>query len=569
MSAIRFHPRPPGDVEALPATLPPLLRRLYASRGVRAEELSLELARLLPPQMKGLDAAATLLHQAIDAGRHIVIAGDYDADGATATALAVLGLRRLGATRVSYVVPDRFRMGYGLSPALAELAAAQGAELLVTVDNGIASLAGVARAQALGMQVLITDHHLPGPELPAAEVIVNPNQPGCPFGSRHLAGVGVMFYVLMALRARLREAGRYAQDAEPALAEWLDLVALGTVADVVRLDANNRILVAQGLRRIQAARCRPGILALLDVAGRSPERISSLDLGFVLGPRINAAGRLDDIRIGIECLLADSLEQARPLAQALDAYNRERRSIESGMRAEAEALSADLSADGAALCLFDPGWHEGVVGLVASRIKDQCHRPVIAFARAQEPGQLKGSGRTIPGLHLRDALAAVDARHPGLITRFGGHAMAAGLSLPETALPAFSAAFEAICQAWLSPADREQRLEHDGTLAADELSLDAARELETAGPWGQGFPEPLFWGRFVVLDCRLLGAEQQHARYRLRGEVGAALSAIHFNAGSAARAGETIEAVYRCGINRYQGRETLELQIVQLAERAQ
>lgn len=570
VSAARFQPRSPGDAQALPTTLSPLLRRLYASRGVRApEELSLELTRLLPPRMKGLDAAAALLHQAIDGGRQIVIAGDYDADGATATALAVLGLQRLGAAPVRYVVPDRFRMGYGLSPALAELAAEQGAQLLVTVDNGIASLAGVARARALGMQVLITDHHLPGPQLPAADAIVNPNQPGCSFGSRHLAGVGVMFYVLLALRARLRAAGRFAADAGPALAELLDLVALGTVADVVRLDANNRILVAQGLRRIQAARCRPGILALLEVAGRTPERLGSLDLGFVLGPRINAAGRLDDIRVGIECLLADSVEQARPLAQALDAYNRERRSIESGMRAEAEALSADVSADTAALCLFDPGWHEGVVGLVASRIKDQSQRPVIAFARAQEPGQLKGSGRTVPGLHLRDALAAVDARHPGLITRFGGHAMAAGLTLPEAALTSFSAAFEAVCQDWLSPQDREQRIEHDGALDAAELSLECARELETAGPWGQGFPEPLFWGRFTVLDCRLLGAGQLHARYRLRTDTGPVLSAVHFNAGETPRPGEQVEAVYRCGINRYQGREQLELQIVQLAERAQ
>jgi single-stranded-DNA-specific exonuclease len=550
-----------GDAVGLNTTLHPVLRRVYAARGIRADaDLPLELRCLLAPEgLLGIDAAAALLADAIAAGRRIVIAGDYDADGATATALAVLGLRALGAAGVDYVVPNRFTMGYGLSPALVELARAKGAELLVTVDNGIASLAGVAAAQAAGLPVLVTDHHLAGQELPMAAAIVNPNQPGCGFASKHLAGVGVMFYVLLALRARLRAAGRFAGRAEPNLAELLDLVALGTVADVVRLDHNNRILVAQGLRRIQAGRARPGLLALLGAAGRDPAYVNSGDLGFVLGPRLNAAGRLEDMALGIECLLAATSEVAQPLAAQLDALNRERRDIEAQMRDEALELVADNAAVGVGL--FDPAWHEGVVGLVASRVKERLHRPVIAFARAAEDGLLKGSGRSIAGLHLRDALAEVDTRHPGLILRFGGHAMAAGLSLPEAALETFRAAFDQVCQAHLDAEDLEQVLETDGELAAGELQLDTAHLLEQGGPWGQGFPEPRFEGAFQVAELRRLGADGRHIKYRLRLPDGGLVEALDFNGAERAVEGGTVRLVYHLGVNRYRGLESLEMRI--------
>lgn len=554
--------RPAGDANGLSSALHPVLRRIYAARGIHNDaDLPLELRALLPPDsLLGMEAAAALLADAIAAGRRIVIAGDYDADGATATAVAVLGLRALGAAGVDYVVPNRFTMGYGLSPPLVELARSKGAELLVTVDNGIASLAGVAAAHAAGLPVLVTDHHLAGPELPAAAAIVNPNQPGCGFASKHLAGVGVMFYVLLALRARLRGAGHFAGRAEPNLAELLDLVALGTVADVVRLDHNNRILVAQGLARIRAGRARPGLLALLAAAGRDHRHASSGDLGFVLGPRLNAAGRLEDMALGIECLLAPTPAAAQPLAAQLDGLNRERRDIEAQMRDEALELAADNSAVG--VCLFDPEWHEGVVGLVASRVKDRLHRPVIAFARAAEGGLLKGSGRSIPGLHLRDALVNVDARHPGLITRFGGHAMAAGLSLPEAALEAFCEAFDEECMALLEAEDLEQVLETDGELGPAELNLDTAHLLEQAGPWGQGFPEPRFEGAFDILELRHLGADGRHIKYRLRLPGGGLVEALDFNgAERLVQAGGQVRLVYHIGVNRYRGVESLEMRI--------
>jgi single-stranded-DNA-specific exonuclease len=554
--------RAAGNADALPAQLHPVLRRVYAARGVGAPELALDLAQLLPPDgLKGIDAATTLLAEAIQAGRKIVIAGDYDADGATATALGLLALRALGARQPGYVVPDRFRMGYGLSPALAELAAAQGAEVLVTVDNGIASVAGVARAKALGMTVVVTDHHLAGPELPAADAIVNPNQPGCGFASKNLAGGGVLFYVLLALRARLRAAGWFAQRAEPNLASWLDLVALGTVADVVRLDHNNRILVEQGLRRIRAGRAGPGIAALLRVAGREPDRLSATDLGFVLGPRINAAGRLDDIRLGIECLVSDSEAAAAPLAQALDRFNRERREIEAQMRDDALLQVQDDARVG--VSLFDESWHEGVVGLVASRVKEKLHRPVIAFAAAQEEGVLKGSGRSIAGLHLRDALAAIDARHPGLVQRFGGHAMAAGLTLAREHFEAFATAFDAACTQMLDAAALEQVVETDGELAPDEMALETAQALEHAGPWGQGFPAPLFEGVFEVEQARVVGADQTHAKYRLRAH-GRSLPAIDFAGAARLVPRGRVQAVYRLAVNRYNGSESVDLQLAWL-----
>ncbi|WP_367401432.1 single-stranded-DNA-specific exonuclease RecJ [Solimonas sp. SE-A11] len=560
-----IRPRPGADASGFPETLHPVLRRLYAARGVAAAQLSLELKHLLPPSgLLGIEPAAALLADAIEAGEGIVIAGDYDADGATGTALAVLGLRALGAAEVQYVVPDRFRMGYGLSPELAELAAATGAGVLVTVDNGIASIAGVQHAQELGLSVVVTDHHLPGPELPTADAIVNPNQPGCGFTSKAMAGVGVMFYLLLALRAELRSRGAFEGQAEPNLSEWLDLVALGTVADLARLDYNNRILVEQGLRRIRAGRARPGLLALLKLAGRDPARVGSTDLGFALGPRINAAGRLDDIRTGIDCLLADSEEEAQALAAQLDRFNRERRELQAQMSGEALLLSEDNESVG--VVLFEEDWHEGIVGLVASKLKERLHRPSIAFARAQEPGLLKGSARSIDGLHVRDALAAVDARQPGLIGRFGGHAMAAGLSLPEANLPAFAQAFDAICREWLSEAQLQRVLETDGELRAEELQLATALQLEHAGPWGQGFPEPMFEGHFEVLDARLIGSDGQHAKYRLRSAAGGApLTAVDFNGGERLQPPHNrLQAVFTLSVNRWQGAESLDLRIEHL-----
>ncbi len=562
MSPPTIQRRPIGTPDALPDSLHPVLRRIYAARGVRAEELALDAARLLPPSgLLGIDTAAALVAAAIREAMPVVIAGDYDADGATGVSVAVLGLRALGAARVDYVVPDRFRMGYGLSPALAELAAATGAQLLITVDSGIASNAGVQRARELGLQVVITDHHLAGAQLPAADAIVNPNQTDCGFASKHLAGVGVMFYLLLAVRARLRADGYYTMRSEPNLAELLDLVAIGTVADVVRLDYNNRILVQQGLARIRAGRARPGVTALLRVAGREPQRLSATDLGFVLGPRINAAGRLDDIRTGIECLLAADEETALGYAQQLDRFNRERREIEAQMREQALELveAADSEAPGTGISVFRDDWHEGVVGLVASKLKDRLHRPVIAFARAQEAGMLKGSGRSIAGLHLRDALAAIDAAQPALIERFGGHAMAAGLSLREAELPRFMAAFDAVCAQLLDAAALLRAIETDGELAGSELAIDTARALELAGPWGQGFAAPLFEGEFHILERRIVG--ERHLKYRLRHASGATLGAIHFGGVEHEPIDDRLRAVYRLAINRWQDRENVELVI--------
>ncbi|HWU68844.1 MAG TPA: single-stranded-DNA-specific exonuclease RecJ [Stenotrophobium sp.] len=564
MSAPLIRRRAVGHPEGLPGSLHPVLRRIYASRGVTESDLPLELRHLLPPQtLKDIDAAVSLLAGALHRDRRIIISGDYDADGATSVALAVRALRALGATSVGYVVPDRFRMGYGLSPALVDLALEQGAQLLVTVDNGIASLAGVAHARARGLDVLVTDHHLAGPELPTANAIVNPNQPGCTFDSKHLAGVGVMFYLLLALRAHLRANGGFADRAEPNLADYLDLVALGTVADVVRLDYNNRILVQQGIARIRAGHACPGVLALLQAAGRAPGDIGATDLGFVVGPRINAAGRLEDIRIGIECLLCDDAGAALEMARNLDRLNRERREIEGQMKDEALVLIEE-NGSGTGVCLFDPGWHEGVVGLVASRVKERLHRPAIAFARAAESGWLKGSARSIPGLHIRDALAAVAARNPGMIERFGGHAMAAGLTLPEKNYPAFGQAFDAVCREWLQPEQLEQVLETDGELSPPELSLDTARVLAAAGPWGQGFPEPLFEGRFGIASARQVGATQAHVKYQLHHPAGGLLTAMDFGGAERMRTSGEVQLAYRLAINRWQGRESLDLHVSDL-----
>lgn len=551
---------------ALPEEADPLLRRIFSGRGVmHADELSLELAQLLAPtELRGLPAAGAVLADAVVAGRRIVVAGDYDADGATGTALAVLGLRALGATEVDYVVPNRFTMGYGLSPALVRLAAERGAQLLLTVDNGIASLSGVAAARDLGIPVVITDHHLAGATLPAAQAIVNPNQPGCSFPSKHLAGVGVMFYVLSRVRAELQARGWFAQRARPQLAEFLDLVALGTVADVVPLDRNNRVLVAQGLARIRAGRCRPGIRALLRSAGREATALTATDLGFVLGPRINAAGRLDDIRIGIECLLASDEAAAQALAETLERINRERRALTATMSDEAR-VQVNVRDDGrVGVCLYDARWHEGVIGLVASRIKEQLHRPVIAFAPAQAPEMLKGSARSIPGLHVRDALAEVDALHPGLIERFGGHAMAAGLSLPADHLAAFRDAFDAACRRELGDGALDRRLETDGALRPEQLQVEVARRLEGISPWGQGFPEPCFDNEFEVLEARAVGSGALHVKYQFRGPGNAVINAIDFGGAGRRQTRGRVRAVYAMAVNRYNGRESLDLRILHL-----
>ncbi|MGQ0502294.1 MAG: single-stranded-DNA-specific exonuclease RecJ [Panacagrimonas sp.] len=562
--------RRPAQAHSLPGTLHPVAARVLSARGVVDEAaLNLGLGGLLPPSgLLGLAAAAERVANAILHRSGIVIAGDYDADGATGVALAVLGLRKLGAARVDYVVPNRLTMGYGLSVPLAQEAARTGASLLITVDNGIASLAGVDAARALGMQVVVTDHHLPGPELPRADTIVNPNQPGCPFASKHLAGVGVMFYLLLAVRAELRSRGAFAEGAEPNLADFLDLVALGTVADLVSLDHNNRILVTAGLSRIAAGRARPGLLALLEVSGRREGQIGAADLGFALGPRINAAGRLDDIRIGIRCLLSEDAGESFTLARELDHINRLRREMQAQMNESAlEQLLAGIHEQGHGLSLFDPGWHEGVVGLVASRVKEHANRPVVAFAQAQEPGVLKGSARSVPGLHLRDVLAAINAAEPGMIVKFGGHAMAAGLSLDESRLEAFRERFDAACRARLTQAQLERVIETDGPLAAHELGLETAAALDRAGPWGQGMPEPVFDGAFEVLQARLVGADQAHARYRVRPAGGRELVAVDFGGADRVLGSGWVRAAYALSVNRWQGTESLELRL-QHIERA-
>ncbi|HWV08519.1 MAG TPA: single-stranded-DNA-specific exonuclease RecJ, partial [Pseudomonas sp.] len=483
---MRIEPRPlPAQLPDL-GNLPPLLTRLYAARGVRSpDELDKGLARLIPyQQLKGIEAAVELLVQGLQQRQRMLIVGDFDADGATASTVGVLGLRMLGAAHVEYLVPNRFEYGYGLTPEIVAVALERRPELLITVDNGISSVDGVAAAKAAGLKVLVTDHHLPGPELPSADAIVNPNQPGCAFPSKAMAGVGVMFYVLLALRARLRQIGWFgAERAEPNLGELLDLVALGSVADVVPLDANNRILVHQGLARIRAGKARPGLRAILEVAGRDPGRITSTDLGFILGPRLNAAGRLDDMALGIECLLCDDEALARDMAVQLDQLNQDRKAIEQGMQREALAQLKDLQQDDMpfGLCLFEADWHQGVIGILASRLKERYHRPTIAFADAGE-GVLKGSARSVPGFHIRDALDAVAAKHPGLISKFGGHAMAAGLSLPQEHFGAFAVAFDAEVRRQLCEDDLTGRLLSDGSLSVEEFHLELARALRHAGP---------------------------------------------------------------------------------------
>jgi single-stranded-DNA-specific exonuclease len=534
----------------------PLLARLYAARGIaHAADLDTALSALLDPSLlKGAAEAATLLADAIAAKRRLLIVADYDCDGATACSVGVRALRAFGAD-VSYLVPNRFDYGYGLTPEVVRLAAERKPDIIITVDNGIASVEGVAEAKRLGISTLVTDHHLPGDELPAADCIVNPNQPGCGFPSKSIAGVGVMFYVMLALRAELRKRGAFNAAPEPNLAALLDLVALGTVADVVKLDRNNRILVAQGLARIRQGKLQPGLRALFRVAGRESERASTFDLGFALGPRLNAAGRLADMSLGIECLITDDIGRALNIAQQLDQLNRERRSIETDMQEQAQAFLATIDAtERASLSLYDPAWHQGVIGILASRVKDKLHRPVIAFAKGNE-GEIKGSGRSIPGLHLRDALDLVSKQAPDLLLRFGGHAMAAGLTIREGDFARFEALFEEIVRKLIDPADLTRSIETDGPLEAGYMSLESARLIERE-IWGQGFPAPIFSDEFAVESQRVL--KDRHLKLTLR-KGAARFDAIQFN--FAAGAPASVRAAYRLAVNEFNGVAGVQLML--------
>ncbi|MDB2557707.1 single-stranded-DNA-specific exonuclease RecJ [Luminiphilus sp.] len=555
-----------SELDAAP--LPRALKQIYANRGVdRLDDITLPLSQLAPPSaLKGAQAAAEMLADAIEFHASVVIVGDFDADGATSCALAVSLLKQMGLEEVTYLVPNRFEFGYGLTPEIVGIAAQYQPDVLVTVDNGIASIDGVMAAQMLGMSVIITDHHLPGDTLPEADIIVNPNQPDCTFPSKALAGVGVMFYVLTALRAELRQRGWFESMGIdiPNLADALDLVALGTVADVVPLDKNNRTLVAAGLARMRSGRARPGIEALFEVAGRDISQVSSTDLGFVAGPRLNAAGRLDDMSVGIECLLAESSASARTLATQLNDFNKERKEIERTMQTDAMALleKGDLSVgnEDFALSLFREDWHQGVVGILASRVRERFHRPTIVFAQSGD-GELKGSGRSIPGVHLRDALDRVATSTPGLITKFGGHAMAAGLSLSQDDLPRFREAFNRVVAQALKGSLPDQVTVTDGQLPQSDLTLALAEALESGGPWGQAFEAPSFEGVFTISDMRVVG--EKHLKFRLITEAGL-IDAIAFNAEVETWTRDTPKAlrcVYRPCVNEYRGDRRLQLQI--------
>jgi single-stranded-DNA-specific exonuclease len=542
----------------------PVLQRIYAARGVLSpEQAEHRLNRLLSPQhLSGMQQAVLLLAEAIRNDISIMIAGDYDCDGATGTAVAVRGLRMLGARRVDYVVPNRFIHGYGLTPELVASLPSH-AQLIVTVDNGIASMAGVAAAHARGMRVIVTDHHLPGDHLPEADAIVNPNVQGDGFPSKALAGVGVMFYVLLALRAHLREQGWFAAKAEPDLSVLLDLVALGTVADLVPLDYNNRVLVDAGMKRLRSRRGCAGILALIEASQRSAVSLCASDFAYAIGPRLNAAGRLEDMRLGVECLLTDDAAQARRYAELLSSINQERRDLQAAMVAEAEimvAAAANVDVQSVGVTLFEPSWHAGVVGLVASKLKERLHRPVIAFAPAGEddPDHLRGSARSIAGFHIRDALAVVDARHPGLIERFGGHAMAAGLSLPAQHYPRFAEAFDAVAREWLSEEQLQAILYTDGEMPAGMFTLEMARMLRYAGPWGQAFPEPVFENRFECFSWKPMG--ERHLRLSLRDPRDDVVhDAVMFNAYEGKPPPSMMRAAYELTINDWQGRESPRL----------
>jgi single-stranded-DNA-specific exonuclease len=557
--------RPSVELGGWPEGFPNLLARLYAARGATGFDLAQpRLANLLPPDlMGGMDAAVSLLADAMAANRHIVVVGDFDCDGATACAVGVRGLRMLGAGHVSYAVPNRMVHGYGLSPSLVDELAALEPDLLVTVDHGIACHAGITAAKARGWKVLVTDHHLPGDTLPPADAIVDPNVRGDAFPSKALAGVGVMFYVLLALRKHLRGQGRFG-NGEPDLSQLLDLVAVGTVADLVPLDVNNRALVSAGLRRLREGRACPGLRALIEVAQRDATRLTATDIGYAIAPRINAAGRLEDMSLGIECLVTDDPVQARDIAATLNEINGERRAVQQQMTDEAEralqAVALDAAGSSAAMCFYDAEWHPGVVGLVASKMKERLHRPVIAFAPA-EPGsdRLRGSARSIPGFHMRDALADVAACHPGLIERFGGHAMAAGLSLGLADLPAFERALNECAARLLSPELLQAEIISDGQLEAAEFNRGSAEMLRDAGPWGQGFPEPQFDGEFEVLNSRVVG--ERHLKLEL-GHAGLRLNAIHFGGWEGSAPVGRVRIAYRLEPDDYRGGEAVQLVVV-------
>ena len=558
------------DIDAIPT----FLSRIYNARGVfKAEDLQLTLAKLTDSsKLKGLGDAVKLLVSALQNKQRIIVVGDFDCDGATSTALAVHALRAMGADDCQYLVPNRFEFGYGLTPGIVELAATLKPDLIVTVDNGIASNEGVQRAKSLGIKVLVTDHHLPGDQLPDADAIVNPNQLACEFPSKNAAGVGVIFYVLSGLRAALRDISWFETNAikEPNLGDYLDLVALGTVADLVPLDKNNRILVEQGLKRIRAGRCRPGIKAILACASKKPENIRASDMGFVVGPRLNAAGRLDDMSLGIECLLAEDELSANHLAQRLDQLNQERKSIEAEMKLDADSQLKKMDFDAGqmdwGLCLYEPHWHQGVIGILASRVKEKFHRPVIVFAPAdddpsQENPELKGSARSITGFHMRDALDVVAKRHPELLSKFGGHAMAAGMSLNKKDLPIFSQAFDLVVREQLSKQDLEATLLSDGELLESDLAIDTVTLLELAGPWGQQFPEPCFDDTFDLIQTRIL--KDKHLKLVLAKQGSTQMfDAIQFNSEWVNKAlPEQIRVAYRPNINEFRGRKSVQLMI--------
>ncbi|WP_281214339.1 single-stranded-DNA-specific exonuclease RecJ [Shewanella insulae] len=564
--------RPKVDDSHLPNHLSPILKQVYASRGCTLDDCELALANLLRPDtLKDVDKAAAIIADAMAKQQSILIVGDFDADGATSTSVCLLALRMMGATNVDYLIPNRFDYGYGLSPEIVQVARQKEAELLITVDNGISSIEGVAAAKALGMQVVITDHHLPGNSLPEADAIVNPNQLGCGFASKAIAGVGVAFYLMSALRAELRGRGWYQAQGiqEPNLASLLDIVALGTVADVVSLDTNNRILVDAGLKRVRAGRCRPGIIALLEVAKRNTSRIVASDFGFAVGPRLNAAGRLDEMALGVETLLCDDMMRARRMASELDGLNAERRELETGMQQEALKSLESLSLDEAELpwgiALYQQDWHQGVIGILASRIKDKYHRPVIAFAEAGE-GEIKGSARSIKGLHMRDLLELINARHPGMIIKFGGHAMAAGLSLRAGEFERFARAYDEAVRELLAPEQLTGEIVSDGELNPAQLNMALARELRSAGPWGQNFPEPIFDGVFRILQQRIVG--ERHLKLVLESECGQTMvDAIAFNVDLTTWPDATIqyaEVAYKLDINEFRGNESLQLMVEQI-----
>ncbi|WP_133407958.1 single-stranded-DNA-specific exonuclease RecJ [Parashewanella tropica] len=560
------------DDSHLPNSLPPLLKQLYARRGVMAEQCQTGLAGLLRPDtLKDLPKAAAIISDAIEANKLITIIGDFDADGATSTSVCMLALRSMGAYKVNFLIPNRFDYGYGLSPEIVDLAHQQGSELLLTVDNGISSISGIAHANELAIPVVVTDHHLAGEELPQAAAIVNPNQPDCPFASKAIAGVGVAFYLMTAIKAELvrRQWFEKQNITPPNLTFLLDIVALGTVADVVPLDANNRILVEAGLRRVRSGQCRPGITALLDIAKRNPSKVVASDFGFAVGPRLNAAGRLDEMSLGVELLMCDDMSKARQMAYELDSLNQERRELEAGMQHEAMQKLASLSLHDddlpCGLAIYQEDWHQGVIGILASRIKDRYHRPVIAFAKA-ENGEIKGSARSIKGLHMRDLLADINNLAPDLIIKFGGHAMAAGLSLKADAFPRFAELFEQLTSERLTQAQLTGEIFTDGELPLQLMEMETANLIRYAGPWGQEFEEPCFDGQFHIIQQRLVG--EKHLKLVLESLCGTMMfDAIAFNVDLKRwpdMQAKTVELVYTLDVNEFRGNQSLQLMVKQI-----